>query len=119
MNNNVLILLSSGTNDPNRATRAFHLALVAHKEGKQVTMFLLDEAVWLAKEGVIRNVRAATGDAADDHLAYLQAKEVPILVCTPCVEARKFTAAELIEGARLAMAPEMIRLACDSTVISL
>jgi predicted peroxiredoxin len=119
MNTKVLMLLSCGTNNTNRSTRAFHLATIAHKEGKQVTIFLLDEAVYLAREGIIEHVRAATGDIADDLLTYLQAKEVPILVCAPCAKTRKIEEGDLIEGARLAPASEMIHLACDSTVISL
>ncbi len=119
MTNKVLILLSCGTNNTNRSTRAIHLATVAHKEGKEVNVFLLDEAVYLAKEGLIEHVRAATGDVADDLLTYLQANEVPIMVCTPCAKARRIDESDLIEGARLAPASEMINLACDSTVISL
>ena len=119
MNNKVLILLSCGTDNTNRSTRAFHLAAEAHKTGKEVTLFLLDEAVYLAGEGIIENVRAATGDSADDWLTYLQANEVPILVCTPCANVRRIKETELVEGARLALASEMILLACDSTVISL
>lgn len=119
MTNKVLILLSCGTDNTNRSTRALHLATVAHKEGKQVTLFLLDEGVYLSKQGIIEHVRAATGDAADDWLTYLQANAVPILVCTPCAKARKIDEKDLIEGARLALAPEMIQLACDSAVISL
>ena len=83
MTNNVVVALSCGTNDTNRATRAIHLATIAHKEGKNTCLFLLDEGVYLAREGIITHVRAATGDIADDLLAYLQAHEVPILVCTP------------------------------------
>lgn len=119
MNDKVLVLLSCGTNNTNRSTRAIHLATIAHKEGKDVTVFLLDEAVYLAREGIIEHVRAATGDIADDLLTYLQANEVPILVCTPCAKARKIKESELIEGARLAPASEMIHKACESTVISL
>lgn len=119
MQDKVLISLSCGTNNPNRSTRAIHLATVAHKEGKQVAMFLLDEAVYLAKQGLIEHLRAATGDIADDLMTYLQAHEIPILVCTPCAKARRIDASDLIEGARLAPATEMIQLACESTVISL
>ena len=119
MTDNVVIALSCGTNDTNRATRAIMLATVAHKEGKNTCLFLLDEGVYLAKEGIIANVRAATGDMADDHLAYLQAHEVPILVCTPCAVARQIEEKDLIEGARMATAPEFIKLCCDAAVISL
>lgn len=119
MNNHVVITLSCGTDNPNRATRAIFLAMVAHQEGKQVTLFLLDEAVYLARKGVADHLRSATGDAADDHLAYLEAHEVPILVCTPCAATRKIPESELLDNARLAGAVELIRLACDATVISL
>jgi len=119
MTDNVVIALSCGTNNPNRATRAVHLATVAHKEGKNVSMFLLDEAVYIAKEGLALHLRAATGDIADDLLAYLQAHEVPILVCAPCAEARRIAADDLIEGARMAPATELIKLMCDGAVLSL
>jgi len=119
MTDNVVITLACGTDNPNRATRALFLAMAAHKEGKNTTVFLLDEAVNLAREGVADNLRAATGDAADDHLAYLEAHDVPILVCTPCAVSRKITEDELLENARLATGGELIQLACEGTVISL
>lgn len=119
MTDNVVITCSCGTDNPNRSTRAFHLATIAHKEGKNVTLFLLDEAVYLAKEGLADHLRAATGDIADDLIAYLQAHEVPILACTPCAKARRITEDELIEGARYGTAAELIQLSCDAAVISL
>ncbi|OQY07514.1 MAG: sulfur reduction protein DsrE [Desulfobacteraceae bacterium 4572_123] len=119
MQDKVLIVVSCGTNNPNRSTRAIHLATVAHKAGKQISMFFLDEAVYLVKKGLIQHLQAATGDVADDLMTYLQAYEVPMLVCTPCAEARQVAASDLIEGARLAPASELIEAACESTVISL
>jgi len=119
MTNNVVIVLSCGTDNPNRSTRAFHLATVAHKEGKNVTLFLLDDAVFLAQNGIITNLRAATGDIADDLLAYLQANEIPILACIPCAKARQISQENLVEGARMATAVELINLSCDAAVISL
>jgi predicted peroxiredoxin len=116
----VVIALSCGTNDTNRATRAIHLATIAHKEGKDTILFLLDEGVYLAKTGIITHVRAATGDVADDLLTYLQAHEIPILVCTPCANARQIKPEDLIEGARMASAAEFINMSCKAcAVISL
>jgi len=119
MTNNVLITLACGTDDPNRATRAFFLAAIAQKKGKNVTLFLLDEAVYLAREGAVENLRAATGDSADDSLAHLQAHEVPILVCTPCAQSRFVREEDLAESCRMASAAELIDLACDAATISL
>jgi len=95
------------------------LATIAHKEGKNVTLFLLDEAVYLAKKGLIEHLRAATGDVADDLMAYLQAHDVPVIACTPCVKARQFGQEDLIDGARLGSAAELIQLTTDAAVISL
>ena len=119
MTNNVLITLSCGTDNPNRATRAVFFAMVAHKEGKKVTLFLLDDGVFIAKKGIAEHIKAATGDSCDDHLSYLQAHGVPILACTPCAKARHIEEQDLIEGARLGTGVEMIHLACDAAVISL
>jgi predicted peroxiredoxin len=119
MTDNVVIVLSCGTDNPNRATRAFFLAAAAKKQGKNTTLFLLDEGVFLAKEGMATHLRAATGDSADDHLSFLQEYEVPILVCTPCAISRKITEQDLVKGARMATGAELIDLACNGTVISL
>ena len=119
MTNNVLVTLSCGTDNPNRTTRAVFFAMTAHKEGKNVNLFLLDEGVTIARKGMADHIKAATGDSCDDHLSYLQAHGVPILVCTPCAVARQIQADDLIEGARMATGVEMIRLACDAAVISL
>lgn len=119
MTDNVLIVLSCGTDNPNRGTRAFHLATVAQKEGKNVTMFLLDDAVYLARKGAMKNMKAATGDIGDDLLAHLQAFKVPILVCTPCAKARFISEDDLEESCRMATAAELINLSCNAAVISL
>jgi sulfur relay (sulfurtransferase) complex TusBCD TusD component (DsrE family) len=65
------------------------------------------------------NLKAATGDVADDLIAYLQAHDVPILACTPCAKARHINEEDLIEGARLGTAVELIHMSCDAAVISL
>jgi predicted peroxiredoxin len=119
MTENVLVLLSCGTDNPNRATRAIHLAKVASENGKNVTLFLLDDAVFIAQKGIADNLRAATGDSADDLLAYLQEFNVPIMACTPCAKARQISEDDLIDGCTMETAATMIELACKSAVISL
>jgi predicted peroxiredoxin len=118
MSDSVLVTLSCGTDNPNRATRALFFAMVAKKKGKKVAVCLLDEGVYLAKRGIIQHMQAATGDSADDHLTFLQEYEVPLLVCTPCAVTRQITEADLVKGARMAKGDEMIDLACSSTVLS-
>lgn len=119
MTNNVLIVLSCGTDNPNRSTRALHLAKVATENNKSVTIFLLDDGVYIAKKGITDNLRAATGDIADDLLVYLQEHEVPIYACTPCAKARQISKDDLVEGAQMGTAAQMLDMACNSAVISL
>lgn len=119
MTDNLLVVLSCGTDNPNRATRAVFLATIGHKEGKNVTVFLLDDGVYIARKAMAENIRAATGDACDDHLTYLQANDVPILVCTPCAKSRQIGEQDLIDGARMATGVDLVNLACDAAVISL
>ncbi len=119
MADNVLVVLSCGTDNPNRATRALFLAMVAAKKSKNTALFLLDEGVFIAKKGIVTNLRAATGDSADDHLTFLQEYNVPIMVCTPCASSRQISEEDLVEGAKMATGAELIDLACNSTVISL
>ncbi len=119
MTENIVITLACGTDNPNRAARAIHLATVAEKEGKNVTLFLLDDAVWLAKKDILTHVKAVTGDSADDLMTHLQAKEVTIIACTPCAKSRGITEDDLIEGARFGTAVELINLCCDAATISL
>jgi uncharacterized protein involved in oxidation of intracellular sulfur len=118
MSKRVLIVLSCGTDNPNRATRALFFAMTAKKKGREVAVFLLDEAVYLAKRGIVEHLRAATGDSADDHMTFLQEYEVPLLVCTPCALTRQITEKDLVAGARMARGDELIELAEDAVVLS-
>lgn len=119
MTDNVLITIACGTDNPNRATRGLFLAAAAQKCGKNVTVFLLDEGVYLARQGAAENIRAATGDSADDSLAHLQATGVPILVCTPCAKSRFIEEDDLADSCRMATAAELFDFACDAATISL
>jgi predicted peroxiredoxin len=119
MTDNVVVALSCGTDNPNRATRGLFFAMMAHKQGKETTVFLLDEGVFLARKGLATHVQAATGDRADDHLSYLQEFGVPIYVCTPCALARGIEPEDLIEGAEMATGDRFIQMVCEGAVISL
>ena len=116
---NVLIVIACGTNNPNRSVRGLHLAHVAHRMGKNVAVFLLDEGVYLARKGITDNLKAPTGDVADDLLTYLQEFEIPIYACEPCAKARQIGEKDLQEGIQMAPASKLFELACHSTTISL
>lgn len=78
----------------------------------------MKQCIW-QKKGLLEHVKAATGDIADDLMTYLQAHEVDILACTPCAKSRKIAEEDLIEGAKMGTAVELIHRSCDAAVISL
>ena len=75
-----VFVLTRGIEDPTRATRALQLAKAAKEQGHEVSMFLTDDAVVLAKKGMIDNVVAPTGDEASGHLFYLIDNDAPIFL---------------------------------------
>ncbi len=58
-----------------RATRAFQMAKIAAEKGIDVIVFLVDDAVFLAKKGMAEHVKAPTGDEFKTYLEYLLEKE--------------------------------------------
>jgi predicted peroxiredoxin len=75
-----VFVLTRGLEDPTRVTRTFQLAKAAHENGHGVSLFLTDDGVVMAKEGMADNVVAPTGDEAGSHLYYLVDNKVPIFV---------------------------------------
>jgi len=75
-----LFVMTRGIEDPTRVTRALQLAKVAKEQGHDVNIFLTDDAVVIAKPGMVDQVKAPTGDEAKPYLDFLIEKEVPIYV---------------------------------------
>jgi predicted peroxiredoxin len=100
-NDKVVINLATGLEDPERVTVAFLVAGAAAQAGKPVTMFLTKEAVRLALPNVTQGV-ACDGcpPLPRLHEQYLEAGG-QMLVCPVCLNARKLSGDELIEGAEL------------------
>jgi len=75
-----LFVLTRGLEDPVRVTRALQLAKVAKEKGNEVNVFLMDDAVFLAKRGMIDQIKAPTGDEAGPYLSFLIENKAPIYV---------------------------------------
>jgi predicted peroxiredoxin len=113
-----LFVLSRGTEDPIRSTRCMQFAKVAKETGHEVTVFLVEDAVMVAKVGMVDNIKSPTGDELKGHLDYLVKEQVPILVCTPCANARHLGPEELVNSARFDTAKTLIALAAESKVFT-
>ncbi len=75
-----LFVLGTGMENPSRPTRCMQLAKVAHEEGHEVHIFLVDNAVFFGKEGMTENIVAPTGDEMDDHMQAIIGAKVPVYV---------------------------------------
>ena len=113
-----LFVLSRGTDDPVRATRCIHLAKVAKSEGHEVAVFLIDDGVNIARIGMVDHMMSPTGDVLKSLLDYLINEKVPILVCTPCADARHMGEEDLVKSARFETAKVLINLAADAKVLT-
>lgn len=75
-----LFVLTRGLEDPVRVTRTFQLAKVAKEKGYEVDVFLTDDAVFLAKRGMVNHIKAPTGDEAEPYFSFLVENKVPVYV---------------------------------------
>ena len=75
-----LFVLTRGLEDPVRVTRTFQLAKVAKEKGHEVNVFLTDDAVFLAKPGMMKHIKAPTSDEAEPYFSFLVENKVPLYV---------------------------------------
>ena len=113
-----LFVVSRGPEEATQAVRALFLAKIAVNKGHDVTVFLLDDAVYWTNLGMAEKVRIPTGDALIDQITELQAKGVKFLVCKPCAQARLITEDDLPQGFSLDTAATLIDLAAESKVFT-
>ncbi len=113
-----LFVLGSGLSNANSPTRCFQFAQIAHQEGHEVNVFLIDEGVVFGKKGMTQNVVAPTGEEMDAAMQYVLNNKIPLYVCTPCAKARGITEEILVEGAQYGTGKILIGIAANSQVFN-
>jgi sulfur relay (sulfurtransferase) complex TusBCD TusD component (DsrE family) len=113
-----LFVLGAGLSNSNSPTRCLQFAQVAHQEGHEVNIFLIDEGVVFARRGMTENVVAPTGEEMDTAMQYVLKEKIPLYVCTPCALTRGVTEDILVEGAQYGTGKTLIDLAADSRVFN-
>ncbi len=102
-------IIMTGPEHPVRTTRAMMFACRAVEEGHEVSVFLVDDAVYLHNMVLAGNIAAATGDTLMQYLQVLLDFKVEVMVCLPCAKARGITEQDLPAGWRLEKGVECIR----------
>jgi predicted peroxiredoxin len=99
---NVVINLATGLEDPERVTVAFLVAGAALDKGKQVAMFLTKEAVRLALPRHAVGVGCEGCPPLAEIFQQFADKGGELLACPFCVNSRGLEGAELVGNARIA-----------------
>jgi sulfur relay (sulfurtransferase) complex TusBCD TusD component (DsrE family) len=106
----LLFILSKGFEKAGGATRAMQLAAIAGEQGHHVEIFLIDDAIHWAQMGMAEGIRSATGEHMKDMLDKLIGQKCLIHVCKACADKRLVSPEELIQGARISTATELVTM---------
>lgn len=106
----LLFVISKGFEKAGGATRAMQFAAVAAEQGHHVDVFLIDDAIHWAQLGMAEGIRSTTGEHMKDMLDKLVLLQCPIHVCKACADKRLIGADDLIGGARLSTATELVKM---------
>ena len=104
----LLVNASSGREDPERATLAFIVGNVATTADQEAVVLLTIEAVCLATKGYADGIEKPGFPALRDVLAAFVANGGQIWACGTCAKPRGITEADLIEGAKIVTAANVI-----------
>ena len=103
-----IISASQGTNDTTMATLPFIAAKSAAESGHDVVLWLWNEAVNLAREGVADHVAGVNLTPLSELLMAVQLAGIPIWVCGACAVARGIREEDLVAGSEIKAMPDYI-----------
>jgi predicted peroxiredoxin len=113
-----LFVLGSELGNANSPTRCMLFAQMAHMEGHEVAVFLIDEGVVFARKGLAGKALAPSGEEIKKPLKYLIDNKAPMYACIPFAKARQVTEDVVIEDAQLATGKKLIELAAGASVFN-
>lgn len=104
MSRTLVIKLTAGAEEAERANQAFTVAATAVAAGATVSLWLTGEAVWFAVPGRAEEFDLPhAAPLADLLTAVLEGGQ--LTVCTQCAKRRDLTEPDLLPGTRIAGAP--------------
>ena len=110
----IVISSSRGTDDPTMATLPFLAAKVAKEQGNEVTLWLQNEAVIVAKKGVADSIQGTGIPALKDVLQAVIESKTEIWVCTPCAASRKIDENDFVNNASLKGMDDFVKKVLES-----
>ncbi|MBB5840377.1 DsrE family protein [Kribbella italica] len=104
MSRTLVIKLTAGADEPERANQAFTVAATAVASGATVSLWLTGEAVWFAVPGRAEAFELPHAAPLGDLLAAVLAGGT-LTVCTQCAKRRDLAKSDLLPSTRIAGAP--------------
>ncbi len=104
----LLINCTHGREDAERATLSFVVGNVAASADQEVVVLLTIDGVWLATKGYADDVHKEGFQPLREVLQALVANGAQLWVCGACTKPRGITEADLIDGARIVTAANVI-----------
>ncbi|HEY7781498.1 MAG TPA: DsrE family protein [Ktedonobacterales bacterium] len=117
--NTLTVHCTHGREDAERATLAFVMANVAASADQDVVMLLTIDGVWLATQGYADDIKKEGFQPLKEVIASLLANGGRIWACGACTKPRGITEGDLIGGARVVTAANVVeRLASGGASLS-
>lgn len=116
-NQKLLIIATHAEEHPDKATLPFVVGNTALAMGTQVTIMLQTSAVFLATRGYADHVQAPGFPSLADLMATYKEADGKLLVCSPCLQARKIGAEQLIEEAQIVAGATLLAEIMESTKV--
>lgn len=117
MSKKIVIVVTHGKDDVERASMAFHVAGVAVNTGQTATVFLMVEGAWLATKGYADELHQEGLPPLKELINTFLQGGGEILVCGTCAKIRGFGPEDVIEGARIAGAINLVELMADGNAV--
>lgn len=120
MANPILVFCSYGKEDPEKATLPFIVGNVAVTADQQATVFLTAEGVRIATKGYAEGITKEGFTPLKEILKSFVENGGNIWACGACTKPRGITEADLIEGAQIVTAANLVeQLVNGNTVCTL
>src|SRR4029077_3537264 len=97
----LLVKVTCGAEDAERCNQAFTVAAAAVAAGADVGLWLTGEAAWFALPGRAETFDLPLAAPLQDLLATV-VTDGRVTLCTQCAQRRGITAADVVEGVRIA-----------------
>ncbi len=117
MTRRLVVKVTCGADDPERANQGLTVAATALSAGAEVSLWLTGEGAWLAVAG--RESFSLPHAAAVPDLVAAVAAGGRLTVCTQCAARRELTEGDLVPGARIAGAAAFVEEALATDVQAL